>query len=116
MSKNDFGGVNINATNSALAVGSDNIVTNTNQNVNLQEITQKFIDELKKLDLPVAKKQEITDTINAISEIAQKEKPNKTMLSGMFEGLKKGMELVTKSPALIEVYDKWKDFITPLFS
>lgn len=109
---NDFSGINATGNNSSFAIGINNTSSNAVQ-TGLTDLTQNLLEEIAKLNLPMDQKEEITETIKAISENAQKEKPNKTMIAGMFSALKTGMEVITKSPALIEVYNKWNVFIAP---
>jgi secreted Zn-dependent insulinase-like peptidase len=112
MTTNEFGGVNINAQNSGFAVGSGNTVTNTNSfQHGLEDLTKKLLEELSKQEIPEEQKRDLIETVTAIAENASKEKPNKTLLSGMYSALKTGVDILSKSPPLIEALEKWKDFI-----
>ncbi|SMG56462.1 hypothetical protein [Paenibacillus aquistagni] len=115
MTKNEFGDVSISAYGSAFAVGSGNTVTNSNQSVpELVELTEKLLAALDDHEINHEKKAEIVEAVAAINENANKSKPNKTLLKGMVDGLKGTMDVITKSPALIEAYAKWSDFIGSL--
>ncbi|MEK4188122.1 hypothetical protein [Paenibacillus sp. FSL L8-0494] len=73
----------------------------------------KLLDENK--DLPQDTKDELTETINTISDQAELEKPNKTILKSLFSAADKMISLAVKTPELISVFEKWKGFIEPLF-
>lgn len=111
VTKNDFGGVSISAPNSAFAVGSDNTVTNINQIQDFKELTKKLLEEIEKSDIPRDKKEEVSHTINTATEQVNSGKPNKNLLGGLLGSLVPFIDTINKSPALIETFTKWKDFL-----
>lgn len=93
-------------------VGNNGVQTITNSTSNeLTELTNRLVDELKKLDVYSETKQELEEVILAASEESVVENPKKGILKSFLEQSKNIIDTVNGTPSLILAYEKWSAFI-----
>lgn len=113
MTKHEYGGIEISGGKNAFALGEKNIV---NQYIDSQHenVTKQLLEQLNEADIPEDKKIELESIIQSGNEIANTEKPNKTIIKSLLNSANSIMDMVTKSPELIDSYEKWSTFLTSL--
>ncbi|QEL80536.1 hypothetical protein DN407_18655 [Bacillus sp. JAS24-2] len=112
LSKYDFSNANIDAKeNGQVVIGEHQNVSHIVQNS--KNATKTLLEELEKASVDPEVKQEMKEAIETVEQQVESGKPNKFMLKGIVEGLQKGIDLITKSPALITAYETWKTAIGP---
>ncbi|WP_267414017.1 hypothetical protein [Bacillus sp. GC_Bacil_1] len=112
LSKYDFRNAKLDASNHGqMVIGEDQTVS---QNIQKSKTaTQSLLEELEKASVDPEVKQEMKEAIETVEQQVESGKPNKFVLKGIVEGLQKGVDLITKSPALITAYEAWKTAIGP---
>ncbi|PGS73063.1 hypothetical protein COC69_24035 [Bacillus cereus] len=112
LSKYDFSNANIDAKeHGQVVIGEHQNVSHVVQHS--KNATKTLLEELEKADVDSEVKQEMKEAIETVEQQVESGKPNKFVLKGIVEGLQKGVDLITKSPALITAYQAWKTAITP---
>lgn len=112
MSKYDFKGAKIENKDGTLAIGENQTITNTV--TKLSKETHSFKDEIDKSDLPVEKKKELKEAVDFVEKEIKGEHPNKTVLKGVMDSIKRTIGLVTTSAGLVSAYEKWNEYVQPL--
>ncbi|WP_058830690.1 hypothetical protein [Paenibacillus polymyxa] len=96
---------------------SATVVNNHAGNEGLADITKQLIELISQnSDMPQDTQNELSEAVSAVSEQAQEDKPNKTIIGALFGTIEKVISVAEKTPALISVYDKWKTFIEPFIA
>ncbi|MEH7046826.1 hypothetical protein V7055_25940 [Bacillus thuringiensis] len=107
MSKYDFKGAKLDASHQGqIVIGENQTVSQNVQKT--KTATQTLLEELEKIELDSEKKQEMKEAIESAEQQIESQKPNKIVLKGIVDGLQKGMDLITKSPAIITAFESWK--------
>ncbi|MEW9702843.1 hypothetical protein [Paenibacillus sp. SI8] len=106
-SKFSFG--NVTAPNGSIVIG-DSGQAITYNTAGSEDAKKELLDIIASSSIPDESKEELTGAIEAITEEASKEKPNKLSLNGMMSGLSNAFSLFEKTPGLISAFKNWQSF------
>ncbi|MFM9278040.1 hypothetical protein [Paenibacillus jiagnxiensis] len=96
---------------------SATFVNNQSSNEGLADVTKQLIELIaENEDMPKDTQDELSEAVSAVSDQAQTDKPNKTIMNSLLGSIERVISVAEKTPALISVYDKWKTFIEPFLT
>jgi len=112
---NDFGGVTVNGNKGNMSLGSENVINDNRQEQQLIDITQELLKIIQSANAPGEKKKEISAAVTQVAEQVKSEGNKKISDQGILGKLGTAIQTINTTPALIETFTKWKDFIVQNF-
>ncbi|WP_153062645.1 hypothetical protein [Metasolibacillus meyeri] len=101
-----------NPQGSAFSFGdsSTNTVINVNNGVS-EDLLKKLLQEIDSSELKNNEKEELKELVTTAQDASEGETPKKSVMKSMLNSSQAIIDTVTKSPALIEAFKKWAEFL-----
>ena len=101
-----------NPQGSAFSFGdnSTNKVVNNNNGMS-EDLLMNLLKEIDVSNLKSEEKEELKELVEAAQDASEAENPKKSVIKRMLEASKGIIDTVTNSPALIDAYTKWVQFL-----
>lgn len=100
-----------NASHSAFSFGDNSQNTVTNNTGVSDDILKALLKEIDASELTSDAKEELKELVEATQVESEAEQPKKSVIRRMLDGSKGIIDSINSSPALIETYTKWAQFI-----
>ena len=91
--------------------GANNTVINNNNNGVSEDLLMKLFKEIDASELKGEDREELKELLEEAQAASSAENPKKSVIKRMLEASKGIIDSVNSSPALIETYTKWAQFI-----
>ncbi|WP_339216314.1 hypothetical protein [Solibacillus sp. FSL W8-0372] len=96
--------------NSAISTGDYANSTVTNNGIS-EDILKTLLKEIDASELEQNAKEELKELVETAQAESEADKPKQSVIKRMLEGSKSIIDGINSSPALIETYTKWAQFI-----
>lgn len=107
-----YGAIDARGNKGNIGLGENVTITQIlNENTEIANLTRELLNQLQNANLPTQQRTEIIEVVNAATEVANAEEPNKTILKSLVQSGKGLIAAATTSTALIEAYNQWSTFI-----